>query len=84
MADKFAKSHPWRLEVLRPFNQTIGALVAVCPRTGASAEIAPATVIPQAVGQRMFKTRRDAAEIAAAWRAEHGADVCGKPFKVTA
>lgn len=32
----------------------------------------------------MFKTRRDAAEIAAAWRAEHGADVCGKPFKVTA
>lgn len=76
-----AKTHPWRVTLLRDVETTIGPLVSVGLQSGHAIEIAPPRTIPQKAGERCYRTKRDAVKSAAAFRAEHGADVCTDPFK---
>ncbi len=77
-----AKTHPWRVTLLRDVETAIGPLVSVGLQSGHAVEVAPPRTIPQKAGERCYRTRRDAVEsAAAAFRAEHGADVCTDPFK---
>lgn len=76
-----AKTHPWRINLLRPVQTWIGALVIETVRTSERTEIAPGYYLPQSAGERCYRSRKDALASCAAFRAEHGANVCTDPYK---
>jgi hypothetical protein len=81
MPDKFMKSHPWRFNVLRPFDQDIGPLVIKDLRTGQYQQISESRTIPQAPGERMSRTKREAVELVNTWRTKYGADVVSDVYR---
>lgn len=84
MADKFAKSRPWRAMLNRAVSVQVGFLSVVEPRTGAESVIAPPVTIELDPGERMFRTKGEALAFVAAHRRDNGADCVSDAYRAEA
>lgn len=69
MSDRYSKSHPWRVALLRD--------VVSVMRFSDGTE----TRFQQSAGERMCRTRKEADQFRAAIVAEHGADYVGPVYR---
>jgi hypothetical protein len=81
MADRFAKSRPWRATLNRTVTVQVGFLSVLEPLTGAESVIAPPVTIELGAGERMFRTKGEALAFVAAHRRDSGADCVSDVYK---
>ncbi len=75
MTDKFAKSHPWRANLLRDVEISIGHLTIKNIISGTETIVPGApTHMTVTAGPRMFRKKSDAVAFVDSYRRDHGAN----------